>query len=897
MKKFFTSLLIGFLLVASLGQTSAQHSVAREWNELLLNSIRGDYARPTVHARNLFHTSVAMYDAWAAYDTSAQTYFLGHTLRNYTCPFEGVPMPFNVKLARNEAISFAAFRLLSHRFANSPDAENALDSYEEYMIELGYDVDFEGQDYQSGNPAALGNYIAEQIIAFGLQDGSNEEDVYENQYYEPVNEPLYPIGPGNPTMSDPNHWQPLTLDVFIDQSGNVIPISTPAFLGPEWGKVTPFALSEDDLKINFRGEDEYWVYHDPGAPPMLDTVNGGLSDNYKWNFALVAIWGSHLHPSDGVMIDISPATFGNIDVEDYPMSFDDFDEFYDLYEGGDISKGHDLNPITGQPYEPQMVPRGDYARVLAEFWADGPDSETPPGHWFTILNYVNDHPAFEKRYKGVGPLLDNLEWDVKAYLTLGGAVHDAAVTAWGVKGWYDYIRPISAIRYMADKGQSTDSNLPSYHPAGIPLHPGYIELVEPGDPLAGPSAEHVGKIKLYTWRGPDYIQDPETDEAGVGWILAENWWPYQRPTFITPPFAGYVSGHSTFSRAAAEVMTRLTGDPFFPGGMGEFHCDRNEFLVFEDGPSQSLTLQWATYRDASEQTSLSRIWGGIHPPADDIPGRLMGIAIGNDAFEYADCYFKSPTYQEGEVELECRASSFEWFVDAEGVDFWDYTASINDNVMGATGGTVGNGGMASNTLINTSDTAQTVLYTFVGYLKDCEVIVQEIEVTILPDVVPTANFDVEISDSTVNILNSSSGATSYLWDFGDGVMDSLENPQHKYEEDGEYTIQLIASSACGSDTVTMVVQISTSAIADATVERFFTAFPNPGDGKFILQNTGLSGSYDLTVFDVTGRVVHSEQLSIMGTTRLDLSRLGNGIYYAVLQTEAVRDVVKLVIQQ
>ena len=103
---------------------------------------------------------------------------------------------------------------------------------------------------------------------------------------------------------------------------------------------------------------------------------------------------------------------------------------------------------------------------------------------------------------------------------------------------------------------------------------------------------------------------------------------YQRPTFVTPPFAGYVSGHSTYSRAAAEVLTLLTGDEYFPGGVGEFKAPMNEFLVFEEGPSVDVTLQWATYRDASDQTSLSRIWGGIHPPADDIPGRKMGIEIG-----------------------------------------------------------------------------------------------------------------------------------------------------------------------------------------------------------------------------------------------------------------------------
>jgi hypothetical protein len=108
---------------------------------------------------------------------------------------------------------------------------------------------------------------------------------------------------------------------------------------------------------------------------------------------------------------------------------------------------------------------------------------------------------------------------------------------------------------------------------------------------------------------------------------------------VTPPFAGYVSGHSTYSRAAAEVLTLLTGSEYFPGGLGEFHCPKNEFLVFEDGPSVDLTLQWASYYDASDQTSLSRIWGGIHPPADDLPGRQMGDRIGADAVALAEEYF------------------------------------------------------------------------------------------------------------------------------------------------------------------------------------------------------------------------------------------------------------------
>jgi hypothetical protein len=85
----------------------------------------------------------------------------------------------------------------------------------------------------------------------------------------------------------------------------------------------------------------------------------------------------------------------------------------------------------------------------------------------------------------------------------------------------------------------------------------------------------------------------------------------------------------------------FTGDEYFPGGMGEFQAPRDSFLVFEKGPSVDVTLQWATYRDASDQCSLSRIWGGIHPPADDIPGRLMGIEIGVKAFRESEAYFNN----------------------------------------------------------------------------------------------------------------------------------------------------------------------------------------------------------------------------------------------------------------
>lgn len=628
-----------FLIVCYALNLSCQVPVARQWNEVLLEAIREDYARPTIHARNLFHVSAAMYDAWAAYDDTAATYFLGKTVDGFSTRYEGITATNEIELLRREAISYAAYRLLNHRFRNSPAAEITLSRFENLLISLGYDPDNNSMDYSSGDAAALGNYIAASIIEFGLQDGSNEHNSYNNKIYSPINNPLLISSYGNQELEDPNRWQPLTFNQFIDQSGQELENDTPEFLSPEWGRVSPFSLTDDD-KTNFiRDGDEYVLYLDPGKPPLLksDGDDAYFAEEYVWGMTLVASWSAHLDTADQTLVDISPGNIGNLDA--LPTQYSDYPAFYDFMEGGDISQGHEINPITGEAYEPNIVLRADYARVLAEFWADGPDSETPPGHWFTILNYINEHPQLIKKYKGEGRELNNLEWYIKSYFVLGGALHDAAVAAWSIKGRYDYIRPVSAIRWMG-QWQSSDPNLPNYNINGLPLIPGLIELISEDDLLAGENNRFVGEIKIRAWRGHYWISNPRFHEAGVGWIRPQIWWPYQRPTFVTPPFAGYVSGHSTFSRAAAEVLTKFTGSEFFPGGIGEFVAEQNEFLVFEDGPSQDVTLQWATYRDASDQTSLSRIWGGIHPPCDDVPGRIIGEKIGIQAFNHADLFFK-----------------------------------------------------------------------------------------------------------------------------------------------------------------------------------------------------------------------------------------------------------------
>ena len=601
MRKF---LLFAAIIVGIPGTAHAQ-SVARQWNDLLLDAIRIDTPRPTVHARNLFHLSTGMYDAWAAYDPIAAGYL---TNESQTAA--------NIEAARSEAISFAAYRVLNNRFAASPGAATSLAAFNAKMDALGYDRN--NTSTVGNTPAALGNRIAANIIAHGMGDGSNQSGNYaDTSGYVPVNPPLVVQSTGS-TIVDPRHWQQLTIPTAAGGT------ATPGFLTPHWGEIATFGMTKAPGT----------VHHDPGPPPFLGTPGDA---QYKAEFLDVARLQSFMSPADTTTINISPGAHGN-----NPL-------------GSNAGTGHALNPATGLPYAPNVVNRGDFGRVLAEFWADGPRSETPPGHWNTIFNAVSSHPALQKRIGGTGPIVNDLEWDVKGYFSLNGAVHNAAITSWDIKENYNQLRPISAIRYMASKGQSSDPGGQSYHAEGIPLVADLVEVITAATTAPGQRHAHLagneGKIAIKQWLG--HPTDPANQFGGVGWKLGEAWVPYQARTFVTPPFPGYTSGHSTFSRASAEVLAALTGSDFFPGGLFEFNAAAGNYLTFEDGPSANLTLTYGTYFDAADAAGQSRLWGGIHAEADDFMGRMIGSQIGEDAYALAGQYYTGIVPEPSSVLLVC----------------------------------------------------------------------------------------------------------------------------------------------------------------------------------------------------------------------------------------------------
>lgn len=122
---------------------------------------------------------------------------------------------------------------------------------------------------------------------------------------------------------------------------------------------------------------------------------------------------------------------------------------------------------------------------------------------------------------------------------------------------------------------------------------------------------------IKAWGGP-YL--------GTQSIDGKNWKPYQAATVVTPAFPEYISGHSTFSAAVAEVLKRFTGSD----RLNASYTQRAGTSTFEPGvlPASDITLSWATFSQAADQAGLSRRYGGIHFEPGDMEGRRVGRLVG-----------------------------------------------------------------------------------------------------------------------------------------------------------------------------------------------------------------------------------------------------------------------------
>ena len=474
---FFT-----LILAAAISSYAQSPTIVVQWNQAVLQGVRDSTLGPPMVARALAIVHTCAYDAWAAYDKHAVGTQLGGQLRR--------PTKEHTLANKNKAISFAAYRAAVDLLPG--DKATVFDPL---MAKLGYDVNDTSADTRT--PSGIGNVACAAVLAVRHNDGSNQlgnltaSGVPYADYtgYVPVNKPSTVPVSDLSTVIDPNHWQPLTFN-------NGTKVVTPTFVGAQWFKVIPFALTSPDQFLAF-----------------------------------IASFGPALNGSTAF-----------------------FQQAKDVLA---LSAG-----LT------------DEQKMIAEYWANGPHSELPPGHWDLFAQFVSarDHHTVDE--------------DVKMFFALTNAIFDAGVACWDAKRHFDSVRPVTAIPFLFHGQQ------------------------------------------VQAWGGPG---------KGTVTIDGSQWIPYQPSTFPTPPFPEYMSGHSTFSAAGAEILKRFTGSDDF-GASVSFAPGSS---VIEPGltPHNAVTLSWATFTDAADQAGISRRYGGIHFELADLVGRATGRLVAKQAWKKSLSYF------------------------------------------------------------------------------------------------------------------------------------------------------------------------------------------------------------------------------------------------------------------
>jgi hypothetical protein len=226
----------------------------------------------------------------------------------------------------------------------------------------------------------------------------------------------------------------------------------------------------------------------------------------------------------------------------------------------------------------------DQTKTIADYWALGPHTETPPGHWDVFAQFYWAQ-YLSLKYK------HTLNDDIKMFFALSNALFDAGIACWDCKRAYDYVRPITAVHYLYTGQQVT------------------------------------------AWAG--YGKGTQSIDGG-------QWIPYQEPTIVTPPFPEYVSGHSTFSAAGAYILQQVTGSDLF----GDAYTAAPGSSHIEPGitPKLPVELLWLTLSYAADQAGLSRRYGGIHFEQGDLDGRALGQQVAAQTWSVAQRYISGTAY-------------------------------------------------------------------------------------------------------------------------------------------------------------------------------------------------------------------------------------------------------------
>jgi PKD repeat protein len=164
--------------------------------------------------------------------------------------------------------------------------------------------------------------------------------------------------------------------------------------------------------------------------------------------------------------------------------------------------------------------------------------------------------------------------------------------------------------------------------------------------------------------------------------------------------------------------------------------------------------------------------------------------------------------------------------------------------------------------------------------------------------VATANFTSVQNGLVSTFTNTSSNASSFLWNFGDGFTSTETSPSHTYAAPGIYTVSLSATNICRTHVKTSNVGVT--ALNELTETIGIRILPNPTYGDFAAElDSRINGSVQLTLLDASGRKVTTRETQIkFGITRVTFENLNlpKGIYQLNIQSEGKQATFNVVVQ-
>ena len=256
----------------------------------------------------------------------------------------------------------------------------------------------------------------------------------------------------------------------------------------------------------------------------------------------------------------------------------------------------------------------DKEKAEAEYW--GIFGIAPAPQLIEMTKFVSNTNDFR------------LDDDVKLFLIASNAIFDASIATWDAKYAYDYVRPITTIRALGD------TIISAWRPGSL------SEALASSTPAAKEEAEHS-------------LVFP----AGLAETPAADWEPY----LPTPPFPGYVSGHSAFTASWARAMELATAKPDF-----NFKQTVRHLYVEQRELAEPVTLSYPTFAAAAEAAGISRIWAGVHWPADNQRGLELGRKVGESVWRRAEQFALGTASPASAVFATLRPPF--WFHDSETPD-------------------------------------------------------------------------------------------------------------------------------------------------------------------------------------------------------------------------------------